>query len=184
MLTLAIYAPLLLVPPRIGVGAEGQLAPPSSVRTGPVEWAPPSLALTLEGRRPIGLQLLAGFGWAQTTTDVPIATRTSQLGVTTSIRGLWWALQWETARVGLLVQAGYRGRFGGTDAELQTQTLRSHGFSVATGLRPEWFVRPRVSLHTQLGVAYSFDDDNTTQTVHQLRLAGNVVGQAGLTIWF
>ncbi len=180
----AIATCVLLVAPRVGLGVEGELAPPAAIDTGPVQWAPPSLAFTLAGRRPIGLQVLIGLGWARTTTDVPVERTDEQLGVSTSVRGLWWPLQRDTWRLGLLAQAGYRGRFGGSDAELQTQRFRSHGFAVAAGVRPEWFVVPRLSLHTQIGAAYSFDDDNTTQTVQQLRFAGNVIGQAGLTVWF
>ena len=166
------------------VGVEGELAPAMPVTAGPVALAPPSLALTWTARRPWGLQLLAGAGYASVTTDTPLATTVRQVGVSTSLRALWWPLRWDRARVGLLAQAGYRGRFGGEDAEFETSSFRAHGFAVGAGVRPEWFVVPRLSLHTQLGVAFTFDDDNTTQTRQQLLLAGNVLGQAGVSIWF
>lgn len=169
---------------RVGVGVEGELAPVMPTEIGAVSLPLPSLALTLAFRRPFGLQLLVGGAWASTRTEEPIGSSTRQLGAHGSLRALWWPLRWERARVGLVLQAGYRGVLGGQDAEQQTLRLRRHGVAVAAGARPELFLVPRLSIHTQLGVAYTFEDDNTTRTVHSVRLAGQVLGQAGLTIWF
>ncbi|MEM9462345.1 MAG: hypothetical protein AAGF11_49815 [Myxococcota bacterium] len=169
---------------RVGVGVEGELAPAMQTEVGAVSLPLPSLALTLAFVRPFGLQLLVGGAWAATRTEEPIGSTSRQLGAHGSLRALWWPLRWERARMGLVLQAGYRGVFGGQDAEQQTLRLRRHGLAVAAGVRPELLLVPRLSVHTQLGVAYTFEDDNTTQTVQSVRLAGQVLGQAGLTIWF
>lgn len=182
--TIALAPDASTTRPKIGIGVEGELAPPLPADVGPVQVAIPSLSFTLEFRRHWGLQLLAGGAWASSTTDRPIETRTRQLGIHTSVRALFWPLRWERVRVGIVAQAGYRGAVGGEDAEGQTRDLRRHGFAVAAGLRPEFFVVPRLSLHTQLGVAYVFEDDNTTQTTQSIRFAGQVLGQAGITVWF
>ena len=180
-----VAAPSEVPPPRrFALGVEGELSAPRVGQLGPVSVGRPSIAVTVALPRHSGLQVLFGAGWVARRSDTPVAARSDTVETSASLRALFWPLRYQRWRLGLVAQAGYRGGFGAERAEAQVLRVRRHGFVGALGLRPEVFVAPRLSLHSQVGIAYTLASDNTTRTEQSIRPGGDVLGQAGVSIWF
>jgi len=171
-------------PARWSIGVEGMLDAAPALRGSDRSVALPAITLLRTLGPRWGLQGSIAAGWSYEATAVPVAARDHVISLHTGLRALWWPWSGQSARLGLAFGGGYRATLGGVDVEGQTTSLRRHGAFASVALRPEWFPAPRLSLHTQLGLAYGVDDDDTGAWRHGVRLAGNVLGQAGVSFWF
>ncbi len=169
---------------RLGLGVEGSIAPELEAEIGARAAALPSLSLLYRFGEVWGLQLRLGAAWTRTRSDAPFDSSTSSTTMMAGIRGHLWLLQVDSLRLGAVLGTAFRGGFGGTNAAMTTQNFNRRGFSVEAGFRPEWFVASRLSLHTQVGLAYVFEDSNAGQQTAGVVIGGNLVTQAGLTLWF
>ncbi|MEM9193295.1 MAG: hypothetical protein AAGF12_29235 [Myxococcota bacterium] len=169
---------------RFGVGLEGSIAPNPTIQVGDEDIALPGLSFIYRYSRSFSTQVLIGVGWSRNRTDRPAETETSITALQAGLRAHFVPVVYGPFRLGLVVGALFRGRFGGSDAAMLTNNENRRGFSAEAGLRPEWFVVDHLSLHTQLGVAFVFEDSTAGTEDLALLVGANLLTQAGATVWF
>jgi hypothetical protein len=128
----------------------------------------------------VGVQMLAGAGWTRDRETSPVDVRASATTLRVGVRPRWWALGADgPVRLGLVAELAGIARIGRGDGARPD----AYGVTVELGVRPEWFVAPWLSVHSQLGVRYAWTD--ASDAIHdELEVTADLAGRAGLTLWF
>jgi len=169
---------------RLGVGVERPLGLAPRIEVQDREVAIPGLGLTVDIRGQGGVQALLGAGGSRVDTSDPTTARRSVAQLVVAIRGLYWPVRTPRFRLGLVIGASTRIDFEHGRAVTRTNDRRTFDVAAEVGLRPELFLVPRLSLHTQFGASYVFETTNDGDRGHTAAIAGDLLGQAGFTAWF
>jgi hypothetical protein len=162
---------------------ERSLSVPTEVSTKAATVPVPGLGLTYRFSERVGVQLILAAGYMQSSSTTPVTTEESQTAFSAAGRLHVQVLQAGSFRLGLLAGGGYRGAFGSTNAGGATRTQTTQGFGLELGVRPEFFLSERVSVHTAVGPVFRWSRENNGNTAVGFALAGDVIAQLGLSIW-
>lgn len=143
----------------------------------------PGLSLTYDVSSAFGLELIGGVLMRK---DDATDTRLTQYAV--ALRGLFRMEVQQQVHLDLVLGFGMAGLRGKPD---MGDAVSGRIFTVEIGFRPQYFVTPDLSLHTQLGFAIAIfsDDDNFLgigpDGALGIDIFGNVnlLANAGFTYW-
>lgn len=172
---------------RFGMGADTALGWNALGTTDALSLDPtiPGLSMVYQVSENFGLQAIFGIGlFKQDEPDDKAVTWN------TALRGIVSISVSDEVNFGLVFGAGISGfrlnpEIGGHVSAIWV--------SVEAALRPEWFVTDWLSLHTQVGIALAFVDDELSAVFPgsddgavgaNLFANANLIGNAGFTFWF
>lgn len=144
----------------------------------------PGLALTYDVSAGFGLELIAGVLMRK---DDATDTRVTQYAM--ALRGLFRMEVQQQVHLDLVLGFGMAGARVKPDVG---DSFVGRIFTIEVGFRPQYFVTPDLSLHTQIGFAIAiFSDDDSLigpgpDGALGVDIFGNVnlLGNAGFTYWF
>jgi hypothetical protein len=170
--------------PRWAISIERSLSVPTEVSAKALNLPVPGLGVTYRISERIAVQVILAAGYAQTSATSPLTSKESQAGFSAAGRLHVQLLAAGSFRLGLLSGAGYRAALSSTKAGSESRTQIVQGFGVELGLRPEWFFSERVSVHTAVGPVLRWSREDSGNATLGVTLAGDVLGQLGLSVWF
>ncbi len=172
---------------RFGLGADTALGWNALGTTDAFSLDPaiPGVSLVYHVNESFGMQVLFGVGmFKQDEPDDKLVTWN------TALRGIVNVSVSDEVSLGLVLGAGISGFRLNPEVGSHVSAI---WVSVEAALRPEWFITDRFSLHTQVGVALAFVDDELSEVVPgsndgavgaNLFANANLIGNAGFTFWF
>lgn len=146
----------------------------------------PGLSLVYHATDRFGVQAIVSAGTVNTRDEVFGAdVRATTTWVNFAGRGHLGIDVADDARLGLVFGAGVAVQSASVVVGDTRDTSGLQHVSAEVGIRPEWFVAPALSIHTQVGVVFSaLDEDGGGQVVFDVLGAADLLGSAGFTFWF
>ncbi len=172
---------------RFGLGADTSLGWNALGTTDAFNLDPtiPGLSAVFHVSENFGLQAIVGVGLFK-------ADEPDDKTVTwnTALRGLVYVPASDAVNLGLVFGVGISGFRINPEVGSHTSAI---WVSLEAALRPEWYVTRWLSLHTQIGVALAFVDDELSRVLPgsddgavgaNLFANANLIGNAGFTFWY